>query len=78
MVDGMTPVSTQRDIGSLQSDVQAIKQDLRCLQADVREVRDFMRGAQSNWKLIMALCTISAAVGTVIAKLISYLALTLK
>ena len=65
--------TTQRDIGALQSDVRAIKDDLISVKDDVREVRDFMRGAQNNWKLLVTLATISAALGGMFSKLLSYL-----
>ena len=70
--------TTERDIGSLQSDVEAMQRDLGVVKSDIREVRDIMLRAQGGWKMMVTLGTVCAFLGATAAKLLSFIPAVLK
>ena len=74
----MTTDTTQRDIGSLQSDVETMQRDISVVKSDLREVRDIMLKAQGGWKMMVTLGTICAFLGAAASKLIALIPIGLR
>lgn len=62
--------ATDQHIGALEAKVENLERTVERLESTMTEVRDMMLTAKGGWKVFVAVGSISAGIGGVIAKFI--------
>ena len=62
-------MSTERELGELGARTDAVERDIKAIKSDLREIRDMVMSVKGGWRTIVIMCSVSAAVGALAAKL---------
>jgi len=62
-------MSTERELGALDARMDTVENDLAEMKSDLREIRDTVISVKGGWRTIVIMCSVSAAVGALAAKL---------
>ena len=66
-------MSTERELGGLAARMDKVETDLAEMKSDLREIRDTVISVKGGWRTIVIMCSVSAAVGALAAKLAPFL-----
>jgi hypothetical protein len=62
----------QRDLGRLESKVQALEVDIADVRKDVKEILSIINQTKGSWRTLVLIGGISGAIGAVISKAIPF------
>jgi hypothetical protein len=68
-------MSIDRDVGALEARIEIVERELHAIRQDVRDIRDALVTARGGWKMLTVVIGLSLSLGTLIGKLLPFLAL---
>lgn len=71
----MTSPGYERELGGVQARLEALEEGQASIQRDVREIRDVVVSVKGGWKTLSIIAALSAAIGALFPKLLSWLML---
>lgn len=63
----------QRDIGRHDAQIEALKDDMRMMKDDIVEIKEILSEARGGWKVAAILGGVSATIGALVAKVLSWM-----
>jgi hypothetical protein len=71
----MTSPGYERELGGVQARLEQLEEGQEKLLKDVREIRDVVVSVKGGWKTLSIIAALSAAIGALIPKLLTWLML---
>lgn len=69
----MTSPGYERELGGVQARLEALEEGQEAIRRDVREIRDVVVSVKGGWKTLTILAGLSAVVGGLIVKFLTWI-----